>query len=171
MKTAKEIKARINAVAMNDWMGTQRSDLLHYLPFEDAQEFLKSGTTKEEWDARELTTPMQEATAYIPFAWDKANNYRGLSAGRSLDHLKSWLWLAGYGDLVDARFDNYNYYGKSQLVMASVICGVDWKTLDNGAWVTSEGADPLSAAEIAEMALQAETLGKAALAEQAAKAA
>ena len=31
----------------------------------------------------------------MTFAWDKANNERNLSAGRSINHFEVWLWLLG----------------------------------------------------------------------------
>jgi len=138
MKTADQIKARIREVEQNDWLGTQVSDLLVHLPFDEARAWLKPEATREEWDALEPKDPLDCIREYLDFAWGKANDCRGISAGRSLDHLKAWLWLAGFDDLVEQHFETYSHYGKKQLVIGSLIVGFDWKAHDNGDWVNSE---------------------------------
>jgi hypothetical protein len=138
-KTSEEIKARIASVADKDWMGTTRSDLIDYLSFADAKEFLKPEAMEQAWNEREVKAPLDAAKDYLPFAWDKANGCRGLSAGRSLDHLKAWLWLAGFGAIVDEHFGDYSHYGKQQLVIASELCGFAWQSEDDGEWVNDEG--------------------------------
>ncbi|MES2942967.1 MAG: hypothetical protein V4772_08890 [Pseudomonadota bacterium] len=155
MKTTEEIKARIAAIADDDWMGTQQSDLIHYLPFDEAKNYLKDGVTVEQWDGRTITPPLDAVKDYLPFAWGKANDCRGLSASRSLDHLKAWLWLAGFDSIVAEHFQDYDYYGKFQLVLASELTGFDWKKEDDGRWVNGEDDDSLSDSEIAALAKEA----------------
>lgn len=50
---------------------------------------------------------------YLSFAWDKALDHRGISANRSILHIKNWLWLIG--DEEALRFaesrGNYAQYG------------------------------------------------------------
>lgn len=158
MKTAAEIIARMQVEEPRDWMGTIRSDLVDYLEFEDAKPYLKPEATAEMWAQREAKPPMDRVRDYLSFAWDKANDCRGLSAGRSLDHLRAWLFVAGYGDLVDAHFADYERYGKFQLVIASELAGFDWRAADNGEWVNDEGGRSLSAAAIQEQADQAKQI-------------
>lgn len=167
-RSAEEILARIRQVKDQDWMGTQTADLMFWLPFELAREFLRQEMTEEKFKeiAAGNKPPLEQALEYLPFAWGKANNCRGLSAGRSLDHLSAWLWLAGYGELVDAEFSGYSHYGKSQLVMASTICDFDWRAHDDGEWVAGEDRPSLSANVIQAMAEEAEEKGRAALAGQ-----
>ena len=135
-----EILARIARVQDMDWMGTTTNDLMKWLDFENAKEFLKEGVSAEKW--AELTkyrlAPLDEVRKYLPFAWDKANNCRGLSAGRSLDHMKAWLWLAGYADTVTALLEDYDLYGKPQLIFCSELVGFDWRQHDSGDWVSDE---------------------------------
>jgi hypothetical protein len=128
-----------------------KSDLIDYLPFADAQPYLKPEVTEQEWAERQTKPPLEAAKDYLDFAWGKANGCRGLSAGRSLDHLKAWLWLAGFGEVVDAHFDNYEHYGKKQLVIASELCGFDWGAHDDDSWVNNEDGPSMDATSRQEL--------------------
>lgn len=145
-RTQEEIAARI-AVLDNggDWMGVQRSDLMEWQDYASAKPSLKPEVTEEVWlrATKDRKEPLDEIKTYLHFAWDKANSHRGLSAGRSLDHLKAWLWLAGVDDVSD--LDRYTHYGKKHLTAASYLVGVDPLELDDGNWVSSEDAPPASA--------------------------
>lgn len=152
-RTHEDIVARLERITQSgsDWLATQRSDLIAWLPYALAKPFLKPDFQEDEF--KELTdelekkcpTPMAHVKDYLTFAWGKANNCRGISAGRSLDHLTSWLWLDGF-DLVDTEWwKDYDYYGKTQLVVASILAGVDWKKLDDKEWVNEEDGPILSA--------------------------
>jgi hypothetical protein len=149
VKTEAEILARIEAVKKDDWLGTMLSDLVHYLPYNAAKPFLKEGITEEQWakSISDVLPPIEAIKDYLPFAWDKANNQRGISAGRSIDHIRTWLWLAGYGTLVDTEFKEYEYYGKRLLVIASIISGFDWKEHDDGDWSNGDDDSLLSIEE------------------------
>jgi hypothetical protein len=78
---------------------------------------------------------------YMPFAWDKANDMRGLSAGRSVQHFVGWTWLAGDDELSAWCDDNSNYqhYGKEILVRICEHYGWDWRQWDDG--VRTNGGD------------------------------
>lgn len=145
-RSAEEIKARIEVVSQH-LFDFQTGDLIPYLDFPEAQPFLNKDTTRQEFDQIRQPYidkgPIGEALEYLPFAWEKANNCRGLSAMRSLDHLKAWLWLAGYN--VDDDFDmRYEFYGKPCLITASELVGFDWRAADNGNWVNDEDGPRLS---------------------------
>lgn len=159
-RTSAEIKARYEQVSPR-FLDFQGGDLLPYMDYEDAKPFLKEGVTAQELtDARDsLGGPIKETIDYLPFAWEKANDCRGLSAGRSVDHLKAWLWLAGYD--VDDDFDRrYQYYGKPCLVTASELVGFDWRAHDDGVWRNDEDGpgigDNARAGEITDALLAAE---------------
>jgi hypothetical protein len=140
-RTSAEIKARYEVVSQR-FLDFQSGDLLPYMDFADAQPFLKDGVSEEQLLALR-SDPLKEALDYLPFAWEKANNCRGLSAGRSIDHLKAWLWLAGYD--VDDDFDQrYEYYGKPCLVTASELLGFDWLAHDDLKWRNDEIAPAIS---------------------------
>ncbi len=81
MKTQEEILARMNGKEHQDLFETQHSDLLIYLDFENAKEFLKEGVTKEEFDKCKKESPKWEIKEYMSFALDKCTRHRGLSAG------------------------------------------------------------------------------------------
>lgn len=137
VRNHEEIVARLNTIKSADYFGFQSSDLLGYLPWEKARAFLRSDANEGEWRAAFplSSPPLKEALGYLPFAWEKANNCRGLSAARSLEHMKAWLWLAGYDALLlDEVFDDYNWYGKPQLVFTSTLVGFDWRKADDGIW-------------------------------------
>lgn len=132
-RTDEEIVARIAKLESSgtDWLGTERSDLIMRLPFNTAKPFLKDDAKEEEWEQlpRDRNSVLKEALEYMPFAWDKANGCRGLSAGRSLNHYSAWAWLVkeDFGDLSD-----YEFYGKPQLVEICNRFGWDSSKWDDG---------------------------------------
>lgn len=144
-RTQEEIVRRIENSGM-DFFGVIAHDLLAYLEFDFAKPYLNEDTTVEQWGEANanVPAPLEQVKEYLPFAWRKANDCRGLSASRSIDHIKTWLWLAGF-DIPDAVMDNYEFYGKPQLVMASVICGFDWPQHDNQEWKNAEDRPEISA--------------------------
>lgn len=158
--TTDQIKEKIKEVKENDFFGVMVSDLVFYLSYEDAMSlgYLKPETIKEEWTTRAIISPLQQIKEYLPFAWNKANNCKGLSAARSLNHINIWLWLAGYSDLEKDYFDNYEYYGKPQLVLASALVNFDWREHDNGCWVNDEYSPSISLQKIDEIAKKYEII-------------
>lgn len=134
MRTIQDILNRIKEVEDDDFFGAIRSDLVDFLPFNEAKSFLKEDVTEDQWKPKELSREqvMKEIIDYLPFAWDKANNCRGLSAGRSIDHMEAYAWLLG-----DKEFDGlgaieYEHYGKEKLIYMSELAGFDWKKEDDG---------------------------------------
>lgn len=141
MRTDEEIVARIKEVqeSESDFFGAEQSDLLARLPFAAAKQFLADTFAEEGWAAihapRDREHLINEMREYMPFAWEKANEFRGLSAGRSLSHFRAWVWLAG-DDL--GEFNNYQHYGKDHLVR---ICNhYGFENLDDGVRKNSEEA-------------------------------
>lgn len=143
MKTVDQIVAQIKAWEP-DFFGFRSSDLLKYLPFEAAKPFLKDDATAETWAEsgypHELTfdAVLKVVHDYMEFAWGKANDERGLSAGRSIDHMSAWLWLLGDDALAEAIRD-YGMYGKPQLRAICEKFDWDWRKWDNGDWGNTEG--------------------------------
>lgn len=131
MRTDEEIVARIEAVKNEDWLGTQTRDLLVCLPLDKAAPYLKPEFTANEWKQRprDRDALIARMLDYMPFAWEKANNERGLSASRSMDHYSAWIWLAG-DDLGDLH--RYNYYGKDNLRRICEQYGWDHRQWDDG---------------------------------------
>ena len=131
MRTDQEIIDRINARKEADFFGFELTDLLIRLPFELAKPFLNPDVKGEDWKVqpRDRDSVLKEMLEYMPFAWGKANNCRGLSAVRSMCHYMAWIWLAGddLGDLTD-----YQYYGKDNLVKICDHYGWDSSQWDDG---------------------------------------
>lgn len=141
-RTPEEIVARIRAIESADFFGTITSDLLACLPFADAKPWLKDEAKASDWtaDAADAESIKARMLDYMAFAWEKANNQRGLSAMRSLNHMQGWLWLLREEVAADA-LDGYSHYGKPQLRAICEHYGWDWRQWDDGEWANNEG-DP-----------------------------
>lgn len=128
--TEDQILARIHEVEDSDVFGAQRADLIGYLSFEKARPFLMPEVTKEMWVPNAFTREqvIAEMRQYMGFAIGKAEDERGLSAPRSIDHFRAWLWLLG--DVEMLRFaddgDNYPMYGKPILRRICEKYGFEW---------------------------------------------
>jgi len=137
LRTQEEIVAHIHAIVGDDFFGFQKSDMLNYLDYDHAKPFLKDGVAREQWDT--ARTPysheavLKEMSEYMEFAWEKANNCRGLSASRTDDHYTAWVWLMG-DDAFVAKRDaiEYEHYGKERLIAVCDHYGWDWQQWDNG---------------------------------------
>ena len=72
-RTNHEIVDKMNAVQSggSDWMGTQRGELVSYLPFSAAREFLKPDVDEADWKQypRDADSIVREIYKYMPFAW------------------------------------------------------------------------------------------------------
>lgn len=123
MRSQIEILRRIKEVEKDDFFGFQTSDLLSYLEYENAKPYLKEGVTEQEWKV-EKRTPKEVMINYMEFAWEKANNKRGLSASRTLDHYTSWLWLDG-DETLYKTLSRYQYYGKDHLIKICEYLGIE----------------------------------------------
>lgn len=132
MRTQAEIVARITSLKDEDFFGFETSDLIDYLDYEHAKQYLKPEVTEEQWNKREQKPPVEAIKGYMNFAWGKANDKRGLSAGRSVSHFRAWLWLACNDELLNFvnEDDNYAPYGKPILAKISEFYGLPNE--DNG---------------------------------------
>ena len=160
-RTQDAIAARVLEIQKSgaDIFGAEQIDLGFYLDFEHAKPHLQDGVTEQEWiESQEKTrkkfleesglemTPENELRSYMDFAWEKANGRRGLSANRSLFHMRAWLWLEGV-PWADEVFDDYQFYGKPALVRICEHYGIDWRALDDDRWTNNEGDEGISADE------------------------
>lgn len=148
MRTDDEILAKARQIQPRDFFGTKTSDLISCLPADQAREFLIPGADLSDWTVfpRDTASICARIREYLPFAWEKANDCRGLSAARSLNHFWAWFWLMGH----DLPLDDYTHYGKPQLRAISEFVGFDWQAHDNGRWSNVEdGEGPvLTAADL-----------------------
>ena len=118
MRTDEKILARIEEIEGRDFFGFEQGDLIMRLPFEKAKTFLDVRATKEEWKVlpRDGDSLRKVIFAYMPFAWSKANDKRGLSAARSISHFCAWTWLAGDDIITPAFNGTEDGYGRTKLV-------------------------------------------------------
>lgn len=138
-RTQEEIVNRIESRKKNDMFGFEWQEYLSYLDYEHAKPYLKDGLTEQEWQEHLSTVahPKTVMINYMPFAWEKANSCRGISAWRSLSHYQAWLWLDGDEELWPT-LDDYQYYGKPQLVEICEYLGIDSSEWDDDVRVNSE---------------------------------
>lgn len=155
-RATEEIIARIKEVegSVSDFFGTISSDLLTTLTFEQAKPWLKDEATSADWKQSDRTVSglLKEIRDYLPFAWGKANNQRGLSACRSINHMQAWLWLLGEEQAAE-EIGDYDMYGKPQLRAISEAVGFDWRAEDDGDWSNTEGGPYRTADDVPALRL------------------
>lgn len=126
IRTIDEIKQKIEEGFKTDVFGFGKHDIAEALPFEDVkdillQEFLSRPDAKELWEKDRLKTKedvLRKMRDYLDFAWEKANNGRGLSADRSIQHYIAWSWLIDeelHNELIRMYLEEYDDYGKNIL--------------------------------------------------------
>ncbi len=143
-RTQDEIAARINSRKEHDLLGFEVGEYANYLDYAHAKEFLKPDVTQKQWQKIETKSPEGVIKDYMHFAWEKANDCRGISAGRSISHMIAWLWLDGKDW---PEIEDYQFYGKPQLVRICKEYGINWRALDDNLWRSSESGKAISADE------------------------
>lgn len=124
MRTQDEIIARIEERKNCDPLGFEVPHYIYYLDYEHAKPYLKDNVTAESWAESIETNDVHELMKeYMEFAWEKAFNGRGISAGRSISHYIAWLWIAGDNELYN-EIENYENYGIPQLIQICKYLGI-----------------------------------------------
>jgi len=132
MRSQDEIVNRYKTISPKDLFGFESDEYIPYLDYEHAKEYLKEGTTEEDWNASmETRDPHTVMKDYMGFAWEKANDCRGISASRSIQHYVAWLWLADDNDLWETITSNYEHYGKPQLIQICNYLNIDPSQYDD----------------------------------------
>lgn len=144
MRTDEEIIEKVTELEENqeDFLGFQRTDLLCFLSIEAIERYLgkelpadaRAVWTNLSRDDDAIKTMMRD---YMPFAWEKANDCRSISATRSIQHMQVWLWMMGQDEAAKSIAE-YTMYGKPQLRAVSEYIGFDWRAADNGKWRDDE---------------------------------
>ncbi len=128
MRTDVEILTKLETVKDRDMFGTIAGDLVSCLGREAVKPFLNPEVRPEDWnpEARDHDSVVARIEDYMPFAWGKANDERGLSAMRSLEHMYAWLWLLGgeHAQWAEDNLNEYDDYGKPHL--ASICTRFGW---------------------------------------------
>lgn len=119
-RTQKEILKRFKEV--DDLFSTQKQDLVHFMTFATAKPFLRPENVKEiekdvpnKWKIN--TNPKKTILNYLSFAYDKAENQRGLSTARSMLHFKTWIWMDDpeFYEEIEHSIEHYTNYGNPVL--------------------------------------------------------
>jgi hypothetical protein len=119
-RSQEQIAARIESIKADDFFGFRREVLLGSLDFEHARPFLKAEATVEAWEEEPAETTvesvLQSATKYLDFAFGKALDHRGISAGRSVEKMTEYAWLLGDDALAERMGGHYAQYGMPALL-------------------------------------------------------
>jgi hypothetical protein len=126
-KTYEQIVQKVRDLRDNreDILGFQTVDLVSMLPYSFAKEFLSGKVSEEEWKEPlpyEEDKIVEQMREYMSFAWDKANNKKGISASRSMSHYTAWIFLLNDEDNFPNLL-NYEYYGKENLAKICTFYG------------------------------------------------
>lgn len=119
MKTQVEIVGKLLAISKEINLFDFRRDILVVFLDRKHAELMKGVVLKEDADLSEWKGDvpsdeivLEEMKNYMKFAWDKAQNHRGLSAQRSIQKFSAWCWLLGEDELVEALENGpYARYG------------------------------------------------------------
>ena len=128
MRTQEELVKRYKERKKSDVFGFEVSEYVKFMEYEFVKSYLKKEITKEQWNKMKGNQEniRQIMIGYIPFAWEKANNCRGISAERSINHYQAWLWVEGeWSDEEIEKLGNYQYYGKNELRKICKHLGLD----------------------------------------------
>lgn len=113
IKTTQEILAYIPL--SDDFFGHANEVLCPYLSAEEVKPFCEQDADLSDWKQQPLErdTIVAEMAEYMTFAWEKAQDHRGLSAMRSVTKMQAWLWLLGDDETLAyaKNYDNYAQYG------------------------------------------------------------
>lgn len=115
-RSISEIKTRLQERDVDLPFDFGKMQLVACLPYEDAVPYLKDEVAKE--DFGEMTPDgdlrgwaLGEIKWYLDFAFMKAENKRGLSAMRSVQKIREWVWLLDdedlYREYVEAEYQPY----------------------------------------------------------------
>jgi hypothetical protein len=142
MRTQDEIINWCKEIKDEDIFGFMRGDALMFVEWKKALEsgLIKEDTTEEEWGEVNPNTKekIEEIMLdYMPFAWEKANGFRGLSASRSIMHYTAWTWLHS-DEAHDLIPKHWEYYGKDVLVSICEHFGWDHTQWDDGVRLNHE---------------------------------
>lgn len=131
--TQEELIARIYERRDIDTFGFEWPEYAVYLSRDNVEPFLASAVKSEpkKWSRESIIMRMAE---YLPFAFEKANERKGVSATRSVMYYVAWTWLCGDREFSEAVWlaaqNNYAPYGKPVLRMIAEHYGWDWRSLD-----------------------------------------
>jgi hypothetical protein len=87
VRTQEEILQRIKDRKKLDFFGFETGVYIEALTYANAKEYLQDDVTEKDWNEDRAGTDDKvraSAIGYMPFAWEKANDARSMSAMRSI---------------------------------------------------------------------------------------
>ena len=123
MRTQEELVKRYEERKGEDQLGFETDEYFVRLDWEHAKPYLKNEATPDDWGSPvglERESLLERMKGYMPFAHEKADNERGISAWRSVAHYQAWIWLLGDEEflaVITREYDGSQDYGKSTLAM------------------------------------------------------
>lgn len=139
MKTQLEIVARIQERYLEDFLLCETKVYLEYIDFERAKPILAEispDITGEGWQVRDQAHILKDMEEYMSYAWQKANDRRGIGITKCINHYAAWIWLLGdsaFAEEVDRELnENYRFYGKEILILICNKYGWDYSQYDDG---------------------------------------
>lgn len=112
MRTQEQIQKR--AQASTSVFGFDTEVFIAYLDFEHAKPMLKpdADSAKWTWSEPNRDNVLVDMREYMAFAWGKVEDHRGISAGRSVEKMRAWIWLLeDEGFLDELEKVEYAQYG------------------------------------------------------------
>jgi hypothetical protein len=114
MRTADDIVEYYKGMK-DDFLGFTGEVLLVHLPADKVKQFCKPDADLSDWSPLPITNAgiLDEMREYMEFAWGKVQDHRGISAGRSVEKMRAWLWILEDEELLDFSNvdENYRNYG------------------------------------------------------------
>ena len=146
MRTQEEIAARISERLSGDILGFEVDEYVLYLDYAHAKPLFADELIEKEWDEATPKLTREDVVSrmkgYMPFAFEKANGRRGISANRSIMHYIAWIWLAGDDgllQLVEEEYqDRYYDYGRPILEKICEFYGWDAQEFESGEKISVE---------------------------------
>jgi len=124
LKTTEELVAYYESKKEDDFLGAIFGDIAVHLPKDVLQPLCADGTDLSQMEeplpcTREYV--LKAMKSYMDFAWGKATGHRGISAGRSIQHFESWLWMLGDEEAI-AFVQDESHYPQYGCPMLKYIC-------------------------------------------------
>jgi hypothetical protein len=124
MRTLKEIQAHIKEIKHADFFSIETADLGTYLHLSMLREIgigMSDDFEPDQWSESTPERVKQILIDYLDFAIGKGEDHRGLSAERSIAHMRAWLWLIEDDELYQfaSNTANYRNYGAPILLAIS----------------------------------------------------
>jgi hypothetical protein len=133
MRTQEEIVARV-IEKRDEFLNFEPEVLIPFLKYEYAKRFLKDEVTVDDWDPDLLTKEIilsQAKTYMAEYGWDKAENHRGISAGRTVQKMEVWMWLLGNDKMVAVCQDDSMYPQYGAPILKAICKEYNWPIPNN----------------------------------------